>query len=120
MDEPHSDYRFSFPSETTMKARITNALIRCTRVDQAAQGAFQLVRADMNLWVRELPENLDDIVRDLSGIRPHLRELRAGSLDYTLHIAATTDELHTLGLPPALTEIAGDCGFVIELIASPE
>ncbi|MES2997066.1 MAG: hypothetical protein V4733_09685 [Verrucomicrobiota bacterium] len=102
-----------------MEADITNALIRCTRVDQAAQPAFELVRDDLDLWVRELPENFSEIVGDLLKIRPLLRQLRTGSSDYTLHLAATIDEMHSLAIPPALAEIAGDCGFVIELIAAP-
>ena len=102
-----------------MEAEITHALIRCTRADQVPHPAFELVREDMDLWVRELPENLSDILRDLSEIRPLLRELRTGSLDYTLHLAAAMDERHSLAIPPALAEMAGDCGFGIELIATP-
>jgi len=73
----------------------------------------------MDLWVRELPGNLSDIIGELVEIRPLLRELRTGSLDYTLHLGATIDELHSLAIPPSLAEIAGDCGFLIELIATP-
>jgi hypothetical protein len=102
-----------------MAADITNALIRCTRFDHTAQHAFELVREDLDLWVRELPENLDDIVSDLSKIRPLLKKLKTGSSDYTLHLAATVDESNSLLLPPALAELAGDCGFAIELIATP-
>lgn len=102
-----------------MKAEITNALIRCTREDRLAQEAFELVRKGLNLWVRELPDTLDEIVRDLSRICPLLKTLGSDSSDYTLHIAARIDELHPLVLPPAITQIAGDCGFAIELIGSP-
>lgn len=102
-----------------MKVKITNALIRCTRANRLAQDAFELVREDLNLWVRELPDTLDEIVRDLSGICPLLKTLGSDSSDYTLHIAARIDELHPLVLPPAITQIAGDCGFAIELIGSP-
>ena len=70
--------------------------------------------------VRELPENLSDIVEDLLEIRPLLRELRTGSFDYTLHLAASIDEIHSLVIPTSLAEIAGDCGFAIELIATPK
>jgi hypothetical protein len=70
-----------------MKAKITNALIRCTRPDRLAQDAFELVREDLNLWVRELPETLDEIVRDLSGICPLLKTLELDSSDYRLHTA---------------------------------
>jgi hypothetical protein len=102
-----------------MEAEITNALIRCTRADQLAQPAFELVREDLNLWVRELPETMDDITHDLFTIRSLLRKLRSDSSDYTLHLAAEIDELHSLALPPGLTEIASDCGFTIELIVNP-
>lgn len=102
-----------------MKAEITNALIRCTGADQAAQAAFKLVRDDLDLWVRELPKDFDGIIADLSAIMPLLKKLRAGSSDYTLHLAATIDELHSLLLPSALIKLAGDCGFSIEFISTP-
>lgn len=103
-----------------MEANITNALIRCTRSDQLAQPAFELVREDLNLWVRELPETLNEMIQDLSTIQPLLRKLRSDSSDYTLHLAAEIDELHSLALPPGLAKIAGDCGFTIELIGTPK
>lgn len=102
-----------------MDAEITNALIRCTRADHIAEPAFKLVRSDLDIWVRELPSSLEDIVCDLSEIRPLLKTLRSGSSDFTLHLAAKVDEMHSLSLPPALVEIAGDCGFAIELIGTP-
>jgi hypothetical protein len=102
-----------------MTAQITNALIRCRRSDQAAKSAFEFVRGDLDLWVRELPDTIDELVGDLSGIRLLLKTLRTGSSDYTLHLAATIDEMNSLVLPPLLTEMAGDCGFAIELIATP-
>lgn len=101
-----------------MTAKITNALIRCTRADEVPLPAFER-RKGMDLWVRELPENFSGIVENLSEIRPLLRKLGTGSLDYTLHLAATIDELHSMAIPPSLAEIAGDCGFLIELIATP-
>lgn len=101
-----------------MQAVVLNALIRCTRSDQAAQSAFELVSDDLGLWVRELPEDLDEMARDLSGIRPLLKTLGVGASDYTLHLAATIDESRLLVLPPALTKIAGNCGFSIEVVAT--
>lgn len=100
-----------------MHAIITNALIRCTRADRVAESAFELVNANRGLWVRELPEDIEAIVEDLSVIRPLLKELRIGGSDYTLHMAAAIDEYHSLFLPPALSELAGECGFAIELFA---
>ncbi len=103
-----------------MKAIITNALIRCTRDDRCAESAFELVREDLGLWVCELPECLEDVVAELSAMQPLLRELSLGGTDFTLHLAATVDSLHALTLPPDLTALSGDCGFSIEVIASPE
>ena len=102
-----------------MKADITNALIRCTRDDSLAQNAFECGREGMSIWVRELPECFNDILSDLSDIRPLLQKLRFNSSDYTLHIAATIDHDHIVSLPPELLTLAGDCGFSIELIGSP-
>ena len=101
-------------------ATITNALLRCTRDDRLAESAFELVRKDLGLWVRELPENLDEVVQDLSKHRILLRKLATDSPDYTLHLAAKVDEYYSLRLPPELTEIAGDCSFTIEVYASTE
>lgn len=102
-----------------MDADITNALIRCTRDDRVAHPAFELVREDLDVWVRELPENFDGIIGDLSVIRNLLKALRIGSSDYTLCLGATIDEIHSLSLPPELAELAGDCGFALEVISSP-
>jgi hypothetical protein len=77
------------------------------------------VRNDLDLWVRELPESLDEIVSDLSEIRPLLKILGVGSSDFTLHLAACIDELHSLVLPPVLAEMASECRFAIEVIGTP-
>jgi len=102
-----------------MEAEITNALIRCSRPDQAARSAFELVIDERDLWVRELPANLTDIIADLLEVRPLLKQLGTGSSDYTMHLAATIDDHHSLVLPPPLIKIAGECGFAIELISTP-
>ena len=107
------------PRKPAMKAEITNALIRCRRADQAAQPEFELVRDDLGLWVRELPESLDELVSDLLEIRPLLKDLGSGSSDFTLHLTAYIDELHSLVLPPILSAMAGECGFAIEVYGSP-
>lgn len=103
-----------------VKAHITHALLRGTRFDRLAEAAFKLVRADLNLWVRELPEDLDEMVRDLAAIRPLLRELGAGNPGFTLHLVAEIDETRALTLPPELCGLAGECGFAIEVFASEE
>lgn len=99
------------------RAVITNALLRCTREDRFAQEVFELVRADLGLWVFELPEDFREIVAALSAIRPLLRRLSEGSSDYTLHLAATIDQIHSLRIPADLTELSGECGFAIEVSA---
>ena len=99
-------------------AIITNALVRCTRNDDLAKESFELVRADLGLWVLELPENFQEMVAVLNELRDKLRLLGVGSSDYTLHLAATVDEIKTLKIPLAVTELSADCGFAIEIIAS--
>ncbi|MFT5906550.1 MAG: hypothetical protein ACI9E1_002160 [Cryomorphaceae bacterium] len=101
-----------------MNAQITNALIRCTRTDRAARSEFELVHQDLGIWVRELPENLDRIIDDLSGIQQLLEKLKIDSSDYTLHLTATFDDSHSISLPIALSTLASRCGFTIELISS--
>lgn len=104
-------------SRSVMKEVITNALIRCTRADHIAVSGFELVRKDLGLWVRELPGDIEGVVDDLKGIRVLLKELGNGSSDYTLHLAAAVDEHRSIILPPALTKLAGDCGFSIEVVS---
>ena len=101
-----------------MNTLITNALIRCTRNDRIAQSAFELVREAPPIWVRELPETIDEILADLLTIRALLLELGTGSSDYTLHLAAILEDHHKILLPPELSELAGACGFVIEVISA--
>ena len=102
-----------------MNDQITNALIRCTRTDREAQSEFELVRDDLDLWVRELPENLDGIINNLLGIQPLLEKLKIGSSDYTLHLAVMIDDSNSFTLPCSLSKLASSCGFSIELISGP-
>jgi hypothetical protein len=101
------------------EATITNALLRCTREDDLAHEAFKLVRADLGLWVLELPETFPEIVEILTGHRRLLRALRTDGSDYTLHLAATVNEMHRLMIPSDVAALSVDCGFSIEVIASP-
>lgn len=101
------------------EAIITHALLRCTRKDDLAQRCFELVRADLGLWVFELPESFREIVDALAAERSLLRSLSAGGSDYTLHLAASVDEVHGLRIPCDLAALSADCGFLIEVIASP-
>lgn len=98
---------------------ITNALLRCTRQDDLAQQCFELVRQDLGLWVFELPESLHEIVAALDAERTLLRSLATGGSDYTLHLAASVDEVHRLRIPSELAALSADCGFLIEVIGSP-
>ena len=99
-----------------MTAQISNALIRCTRGDNIPEPIFDLVRDDLGLWVRELPNNFEEIISDLSKIQLLLKGLAVDSRDFTLHIAASTDSPHSLALPPELVELADFCGFSLEII----
>ena len=100
------------------EATITDALLRCTRRDDLAKGAFELVRADLGLWVLELPETFAEIVEILTEVRCLLRSLKTDVSDYTLHIAATVDGVHSLKIPSEVTDLSSDCGFSIEVISS--
>ena len=101
------------------EATITNALLRCTREDELAKEVFELVRDDLGLWVLELPETFQEIVEVLTGHRSLLRLLKAEGSDYTLHLAATVDEMHRLEIPSDVAALSADCGFSIEVITSP-
>lgn len=101
------------------EATITNALLRCTREDDLAKEAFELVRADLGLWVLELPETFSEIVEVLTKHRQLLGALKTDGSEYTLHLAATVDAMHRLQIPCDLAALSADCGFSIELIASP-
>jgi hypothetical protein len=104
---------------------LTNALIRCIRNDNAAGLAFELVRADMGLWVMELDFHFSDswasqiesIADQLEGHRVLLASLGEGSSDYALHLAAETDAPHPLRIPVRLARLASECGFEIEIYA---
>ena len=100
------------------EATITNALLRCTREDDLAGESFELVRDDLGLWVCELPNSFREMINFLTDLRPLLRTLE-GASDYTLHLAATVDETHGLLIPRDLAVLSADCGFSIEVIASP-
>ena len=101
------------------KALITNALLRCTREDDLAEEIFEIVRPDLGLWVLELPENFQKIVEVLTGHRSLLRTLKADGSDFILHLAATVDEIHSLEIPSDVAALSADCGFSIEVVASP-
>ena len=94
---------------------ITNALIRCTRNDDFPKGTFELVRPDLGLWVFELPEDLDGIIRDLTEIASLLKQLSKGSVDFTLHLAIASTFPYPLRIPKALTALSLECDFHIEV-----
>ena len=100
------------------KASIKNALLRCTRQDRLAEGVFDHVRDDLDLWVLELPETFVEISETLSNLQPLLESLPEGGSDYTLHISANIDETHSIVIPPSLAALAASCGFSIELSGS--
>lgn len=89
------------------------------RDDDLAAECFELSREDLGLWVLELPETIQGILDVLTDIRPMLKSLKGGGSDYTLHIAATIDEVRRLQIPTELAALSDDCGFSIEVVASP-
>lgn len=107
------------------KSYILNALLRCTRDDDLAAPIFDLVRADLGLWVLELPdgisqemnleEGVDAIYQSLLENNEHLEALGAQSTDFMLHITFYGVELVPLVLPSQLLILAARCGFGIEV-----
>src|ERR1035437_7279899 len=109
------------------RATITNALIRCTRSDRKAAPSFDLVRADLGLWVLELDSNpesaISDQIKEINGqLQMRINELqniRDGSFDYTLHLTCDLPGTTPIILPIPLTGLASECGFNIEIYVRP-
>ncbi len=100
------------------EASIVHALLRCRRKDGLAKGVFELVRADLGLWVLELPEVLEEIVESLGRNQRLLKDLRVGGDDYTLHLAVDFDEGLRFIIPRELAALSVDFGFSIEIFVS--
>ena len=107
----------------TPRAIITNALIRCTRSDRKAAASFELVREDLGLWVLDLnsnpdltlPEQIGEIYGQLQARLAELKNIREGGIDYTLHLKFNLTESTPIILSVALTELASECGFNVEI-----
>ena len=103
--------------------RIGNALLRCLRQDRAAEPLFELIKESDGLWVMELycgdSADWNAQVRTLCDqISPHrskLMGLRHGSEDYTLHLAVASDYFSPIVIPTALSTLAHEIGFSIEI-----
>jgi len=110
------------------RAIMTNSLIRCTRSDRKAAASFELVRADLGLWVLDLdsnpdstlPEQIGEIYGQLQMRLTELKNIREGSLDYTLHLTCDLHDTTPIILPIALTGLASECGFNIEIYVRPK
>jgi len=105
---------------------LVNALIRCVRDDRAAERWFELVRADLGLWVRELDApfskgwngQIESVHVKLKELRHELASLKEGSDDFTLHLGMVS--FLPVRIPQQLMELALECGFGIEVsIESP-
>ncbi len=124
-------YRLGNPDRptkmTSPSASITNALMRCIRKDEAAGPAFELVRADLGLWVLELDFDLagswscqiHSLCDQIEKNRVRLAPLREGSSDFTFHLSVETNETLPLRIPPRLSQLASECGFEIEIHIGP-
>lgn len=84
---------------------------------------FELVRPDLGLWVLELDytqdgvqsEQIAEICRQLQANSVGLQKLYEGSVDYTLHLAVNLPQVDRIVLPPALSTLASECGFNLEV-----
>ena len=105
------------------KGSITNALIRCTREDKTPLKSFDLVRADLGLWVRELdydasmeiPAQIISILEQLQALEPELRSLSDCTTNYALFIEFDLPVPIPVMIPVALSRLASTCNFDIEL-----
>ncbi len=104
-------------------ATVTNSLLRCTRSDDAATPVFERVREDLDLYVLELvacpgevwASQVESIIHQLERNRPLLSSLSKDSGEFTLHLAAATNEFTPLHIPVRLSRLAAECGFTIEI-----
>lgn len=104
---------------------INNALLRCLRKDRAAEALFERIKERDGLWVMELgcgdSGDSNAQVRTLCDrIAPHrskLMELKHASEDYTLHLAVEFDYFSPLIIPTALSTLAHEIGFEIEIFS---
>ncbi|RYD39414.1 MAG: hypothetical protein EOP83_36815 [Verrucomicrobiaceae bacterium] len=87
---------------------------------------FELVRPDLGLWVLELDytpdgvqaEQIAEICRHVEANLARLQKLEQGSAGYTLHLTFDLPEWERIVLPPALSRLASECGFNMELYAT--
>ncbi|MDB4265215.1 hypothetical protein N9891_00540 [bacterium] len=98
-----------------IKPAITNALLRCRRADDLAEGVFELVRKDLGLWVLELPEDFQELFNILNSHRTLLKSLALVGVDYTLFLEVGSGPLERLRIPANLADLSEACGFAIEV-----
>jgi len=103
--------------------KIYNSLLRCFRRDDKAAPLFVRIQTVPGLWVLELagPSEtwsswLRKVRRVLTRHKATLKGLRAGSKDYTLHVAMTTTcGLLDVVIPPSLSELLSETGINLEI-----
>ena len=104
--------------------QIYNSLLRCFRRDDKAAPLFERIQTVPGLWVLELagPHRetwsswLRKVRRVLTRHKATLKGLRAGSKDYTLHVAMTTTcGLLDVVIPPSLSELLSETGINLEI-----
>lgn len=103
---------------------VINVLLRCTRSEAPDLPFFEKVRQDLDLWVWELGSGTDcrwdecgeSIVRELQPYLPALKKLPKDSKDYTLFIAISTGQAHSMvRIPRSLSTLAAEAGFGIDI-----
>ncbi len=103
---------------------IDNALVRCVRNDREAAPLFELVRADLGLWVWELAVETDrdadvqieQIRRELEVNRAKLASLAVGSTDFVLFLSVAAIDDSMLRITNKLARLVAECGLELEIV----
>jgi len=103
---------------------IDNALVRCVRNDQDAAPLFELVRADLGLWVWEFalePEmdadvQLEQVRRELEANRSKLASLAVESTESVLFLSFVVAEGAVLRVTNKLARLVAECGLELEIV----
>lgn len=112
------------PGVSQDRTIIDNALVRCVRDEREAAPLFELVRADLGLWVWELavePDRdadvqLEQIRRELEANRSKLASLAGGCTEFVLFLSVAAIEDSMLRITNKLARLVAECGLELEIV----